>query len=359
MNDYNSTGVSGLAEAVQHLKSIFNQKPEEVSSKTADESHLHKAIELDTDVKPENIKSVATQNRFGKTAAVDGGLSILLSSGNFAVGICKASIVIYEHTEQIMAFDTDELMVVYGDGLESSLITDMGESIGIPADNPVEWRDTISSLMALKEMELVNSIFVSSENIDCLLIDGALSPPCVIDWDSYGSFLKKLYKKGIMVIGVSKSSTLRWANNCPLVSRMEDITREWRTGDVWFCKVSSLKPGIQNAPDIPDIYLCNLYGGLGPVLRLDIPSVYSGNMDDIISGLALLSIDPEFPGYPYPLVEAHRRARITLSRKNELIEMLRINSVSEGVDIKVFNAAFTDPHDKLNADVNQHILSGE
>ncbi|MBD3168200.1 MAG: hypothetical protein GF307_01875 [candidate division Zixibacteria bacterium] len=359
MNDFHFSGVSGLAEAVRQLKSIFNQNPAEVNSKTAVESHLHNAIELDTDVKPERIKSVVTRKRFGKTAAVDGGLSILLSSGNFAVGVCKASMVIYNQTEQTGRIDSDEFVVVYGDGLESSLITDMGESIGMPADDPAEWRDTISSIMALKEMELMNSLLVSSENIDCLLIDGALSPPCVIDRDSYGAFLNELYKKGIMVVGVSKSSTLRWANNCPLVSRLEHITLERKTGDVWSCKVSSLKPGIQNAPDIPDIYLCNLYSGLGPVLRLDIPSVYSGNMDDVISGLALLSIDPEFPGYPYPLVEAHRRARIILSRKNELIDMLRINSVSEGVDIKVFNAAFTDPHDKLNADVNQYILSGE
>ncbi|PJA28021.1 MAG: hypothetical protein CO189_05545 [candidate division Zixibacteria bacterium CG_4_9_14_3_um_filter_46_8] len=357
MNESNEFKIKGLAEAVQFIADIFKQDPKAGSFRDEEKRHLPESIKIVSDVCPERIRSALGGNKVDTIVAIDGGSSSLLASGNFEIGVCRASMVTF-HNERRISFEvTPEWIVPAGEGLSSPIISAFCNTNQATMDCVSEWRFMTNICREMLEYSCLRSLAGRDDNPAMILIDGALGCPSGVDPADYSDLLLQLHRKNKVVVCVSKSSTLRWADNCPLLSRMAEMTMERPKGDIWFLRISELRDGYEESADIPNLYLANLYAGLGPILRLDIPSIYGRDEESIICALAGHAEDPEFPGYPYPLVEAHRLARILPARKKELFGLIKMLAVDSGVGDTVFDAAFADYHDRLNADVSSEILA--
>jgi hypothetical protein len=352
MNNDFIEDIRGLSETTELLVNIFAKEKHEDVPLPEDESHLPEAIAIDTDISIDKINIIKESARFETVAAVDGGSALLISSGGLQVGVCKGASAIYTGFSRTELKMTPEWMLASGEGIDNGFLDSFLTEHGFSLESYPEWNSRIDFARELLEFVLMKRN-AGGDSINVVLMDGALNPALSSYSSEYNDFLRELYVKGVIVIGVSKSSTLRWSGNYPLISRFAEIIKELPCGNTCFKRISGLKSGYKPAPEIPDIYLAGLYAGLGPVLRLDIPSVYRSSAESIIAGLAAISVDPEFPGYPYPLVEAHRHARITPSRKKHLSEIIRRMVTGRGIEPQVYEAAFGDYHNRLNADIEK------
>ncbi|MCP4633183.1 MAG: DNA double-strand break repair nuclease NurA [candidate division Zixibacteria bacterium] len=353
----NEDRIIGLQEAANNIISVFKQERADDIVLPADNINLPDNIRISSDISPENIEETISQKYFKTVIAIDGGSSTLLSSGNFGVGVCRAAKVSFIQNKSTGAEISPEWLLAYGDGFAVSTLKELANANEVQINNLPDWINIIDTGRQILEYSYFRDAVRQASKPDLILLDGALKRSPYFSDLEFRKVLTDCYQEGITVIGISKSSTLRWANNCPLVSRFTETTQDIPAGGVWYIRISDLAKGFSICPDIPDIYIASLYTGIGPVVRLDIPSIYRNRVEQVISGLADKCNDPEFPGYPYPLADAHRNTRISLQRKKELAERLKLCVIDNGIDSRVFDAAFSDYHDILNADLSNQKLA--
>ncbi|MBD3234670.1 MAG: hypothetical protein GF315_13170 [candidate division Zixibacteria bacterium] len=354
-----STGVLGLQETAQLIASLFHQERSIAPQEPDEEHNLPEGVTINPDISPQNLREAKESRKFKLITAIDGGSSTLLKSAGFQVGVARAASVTYENLKLTDSVTTPEWIIPSGEGIPIDTLKRLSDVIEIEIDPDPVWKGQTDKCRQILEFALMNDSLKQTPNPDFILIDGSLKPPDSVNPDLFNNCLRKAHRNGIVIMGVSKSSSLLWSENCPLISKFTQMLREKNKGGIWYLRISDLVKGYSPDAHLIDIYLVNLYNGLAPALRLDIPSIYRKEADQIISGLGAVSIDPEFPGYPYPLAAAHRKTRILPPRKTQLAQSIKDMVISLGIDKQILHSAFSDYHDILNADVPAEFLAIE
>ncbi len=353
------TDVPGLQETAQLIASFFRQDRSIAPQGPDDEYNLPREVTINPDISPQSLREAKKSAEFKLITAIDGGSSTLLKTAGFEVGIARAASVTYNDSKLKKSVSTPEWIIPSGDGISIDILKQLSDVVEIEIDPDLVWRRQTDNCRQIMEFALLSDSTNQTPNPNLILVDGPLKPPDLINPDLFAKVLKDAHQKGIVVIGVSKSSSLRWSENCSLTSKFTQMLKEKNNGGIWYLRISDLVRGYIPDAHVVDIYLLNLYTDLGPALRIDIPSIYRREADQIISGLGRISIDPEFPGYPYPLAAAHRKTRVLPSRKLQLARLIRDMTASLGIDKQLLHSAFSDYHDILNADVPAETLAIE
>jgi len=178
-------------------------------------------------------------------------------------------------------------------------------------DAAFEWLLRIELETLLKTIDEL-----SPSKLDICLLDRALvCPPTYSDKTRslFTEFISNLVKRGITVVGLSKSTQLRVSTGESLIgyllhlsSRSEELRySRWVYYPVFSSRL--LPPWYYG-----DIAIVKLDPDSEHAFRMDFVLSSGPTLDDIVEELAYL-VDPVTPGYPYPLRCVHEESRFSRS----------------------------------------------
>ncbi len=282
----------------------------------------------------------------GKACFVDGGNAAVYESPDARVELVRVYATVYEGKKRIASRREEGLVLVQNATInDKGLITAKGYgkvelTLTIPADDPGlrlgKERVTLAAVANLCRfaLECRFAARVAQENgCDLLVRDGSLEGINGYEERELGGLLKQMKD----VVGFSKTTTLLTADGG---SAAAALLERGPTG-AWLYDAGELiiddDKDDQSKNDINDrskkdkkgrddgrihLFLLKLHGRSEHAFRVD---AKAEDITGIVSFLASVSADPVFPGYPYPLIEADRMARVT----NQELEGVRTRFQAE------------------------------
>ncbi len=179
-----------------------------------------------------------------------------------------------------------------------------------------------------------------------VLVDGDLWPDWRIPSSHVGAILDRGRKRGVLVAGVTKHSSLS-RRGAPLLGQLEAEAEEaLGSAARWWTPVarSRLEDGTdEHAPELAvQVVAARLDPAARFSFRIDLPAGIPP--EPVLGALAAVADDAAFPGYPYPLAVADGLAACPQWVRQEAWLALDEHLQDAGVELEVRERAFADRH---------------
>jgi hypothetical protein len=248
----------------------------------------------------------------------------------------------------------------------------------------------VDVLRELAEWERTRRAIELAAPGDLVLVDGSLHPGAFLPASLVGPIHQLALDRGVDLVGVTKSSKLRWGRYAPLVLRVRRRAEDEVGPDArWYLRVTAPaespaaeaaaadnpaadspaadSPAADSpAPESPAAGRGGAEGAAPDLLwrsevyvaRLASRGAYAFRVDavrgqrspeDLFALLAGLSDDPAFLGYPYPLARVHQVVSLPGHLLADLRRDLREAFVREGLPEDDVDLVMRDFHLTLNA----------
>lgn len=289
----------------------------------------------------------------GVAAAVDGSNAMILESGSFSVAALRAVSVAFKKGERYFAKTTPlRLPRLSAADVSEEYKRLYRECFDKEPQNPVEddpsraasvFRDTLEYWAA---KQTINEL----DKGDCLMLDGSLRTSHASHDPVISDIVRDCGNRGIYLISISKRNSLTW-NGLPLGITLDAAASELGIGAPWYIEVPDNMPDQKRHEQWHRgrTYIIRMHNASGIVLKAEIPK-YADEVyvEKAISACADYSGDGRIPGYPYPLMEAHRECCIT----QEIADIIRQDIIRKidgiGYDLMRYNQLFGDIHDEFS-----------
>lgn len=157
---------------------------------------------------------------------------------------------------------------------------------------------------------------------ECVLIDGALQTAFKGETEVANSLYKKAKERGAVVAGLSKSTTIYLESGYPVAGTVDMMARRKGFGR-WIIRLGRSEEWAHRAT----VYYARLHEAADRGYRLDIyEEATEDQLDLLLRGLLACSAYMWYPGYPYPLIDAHTYAKVgnyeAVSLKGQILDRL-------------------------------------
>ncbi|MBI4177505.1 MAG: DNA double-strand break repair nuclease NurA [Candidatus Aenigmarchaeota archaeon] len=306
-----------------------------------------------------------------KICFVDGGSAIIMEAPNFAIAAhrihySKYSGVTRERTKLPNTMDffsltvskysqgriNYETQVYYDDKDAARIIPDKSDLIFDSFDKTMgsgPSRADISHVaMTAREFSEWRTLALIAEYEDAEIIvrDGSLQAVKTNESKYAADAFTACANRGIVLCGVSKTSTLLTTTGIPLLSAIESIANEnGFSGKSWLYKNIV---EINNPEHNAEMFAAKLHPASQYVFRVEISKNSAEKAQDTINALAANAADFSFPGYPYGLINADIMGRVP----NDEAHYHRIKTMAAaGNTAKTLetNSKTRDAHDVLDS----------
>ena len=274
-------------------------------------------------------------------AAVDGSSRMLLDGGAFAVVALRAGRVVVRDAEEVLEREAPlEVRLLEADTFADEWSERYRETTGrLPSEQPPDLQAALEWLRELAETEAalaaLEALAIAGAPGSLLLLDGALTSPHAPARDALRLVLDRADAAGVTVAAVAKRSSLARDGAPVLPALMRDSPDGcWRT-----------------ALD------CDSLGKSGAVrlnpasewaFRLD---VAGGDYGTVAASLVALARDAVYPGYPWPLAQAHNLVLIDGDLTDALRQALQGAALEQGLAPGAWDVLFSDYHEVLDRSV--------
>ncbi len=283
---------------------------------------------------------------------VDGGNNKVYESPNRTVHLLRVYFNVFkgkkrvEHVNPLSCFLTSELK---GDEIHSEIKL-------VEGDIPIEKKSYTTSRKDLDDNKLTNvghtvrkylewdaARYAVEEYLDegdILVRDGVLQTGVEEEKDYADRLYQSVKGSGVYLVGLAKTSSLRTTRGYPLLAAIQYLSRD--TGhERWY-----YNPIADNEhPDHKgDMYVVKYHPDSEYAFRTEFYREQDCPVEDILGHLSFQARDPIFLGYPYGLVEADQRARVT----DEEVDYLKGLSLSKMGVLTKYGVRSTDAHDRLS-----------
>ncbi len=274
-------------------------------------------------------------------AAVDGSSRMLLDGGAFAVVALRAGRVVVRDAEEVLEREAPlEVRLLEADTFADKWSECYREATGrLPSEQPPDLQAALEWLRELAETEAalaaLEALAIAGAPGSLLLLDGALTSPHAPARDALRLVLDRADAAGVTVAAVAKRSSLARDGAPVLPALMRDSPDGcWRT-----------------ALD------CDGLGKSGAVrlnpasewaFRLD---VAGGDYGTVAASLVALARDAVYPGYPWPLAQAHNLVLIDGDLTDALRQALQGAALEQGLAPGAWDVLFSDYHEVLDRSV--------
>ena len=275
----------------------------------------------------------------GDAWAVDGGQALVADARCLQVVVTRAARVRFRGGACVEEDEGVLRAAVLGAGGGATARDDL-DVPGLAADAPVD----VHLLRDRWEWDAVARSVQGCEPGGLVLVDGDLATDWRLPDAVLGELLARAAERGVVVVGVTKHSSLARAG-APLLGLLE-LEAEALLGPraTWWAPVAR-RPG-RAGPDVR-VVAARLDPDARFAFRIDLPADADADPEAVLGALAALSDDAAFPGYPYPLSVADRLAAcpgwLRADVRLRLEELLDAN----GVPLAVRERAFAAPHDLM------------
>ena len=290
----------------------------------------------------------------GTFAAVDGSNAMLLDAGCISVAIVRAAACGFSGGNRKFRSVTPLRLVPLGhevrDGIYSGLYRECfgaDPEATVRDDEPdrtaAVMRDTLEYWVALRAAERLGSG-------DLLVLDGALRVTHASHEPVLVRLIQNCAKKGIHLCAVTKRTAITWGGGLPLVPAAVSFAGTHSIALPWVLRVREegldVDPYPQWRHGVPCVVA--LHPGSSLAFKIEVPGPTDDPaLEETVSLLAGWADDGRVTGYPYPLLDAHRTARIPADTLRQVRNDLLAGLGASGLDSRRFYDLFGDIHDEF------------
>lgn len=159
---------------------------------------------------------------------------------------------------------------------------------------------------------------------DVLVMDGTLQSGSGRESDFAAKVYKRAVRKGVVMCGLAKTTTLTTADNRPLVHRASEVAKAAGLGAKrWFVRIGERA----TANDMGYTIIAKLHEKSRYAFRLGVLAEQYWTMgrdevESVLASMAANSRDIAMPGYPYGAIDADRFAKVRMREASMYRNML-------------------------------------
>ena len=298
------------------------------------------------------IQRIPISNRNSSVVAIDGGSSVLAKGGNIEVIAWRAGMVHFHGTKRISEECTSPQILTYNRLQSQEILKECAAAGQLAFNENAEPLRLVDELRWLDEWQLLEQAVDCSDPGTLILMDGSLRGNPGFDLGLQMRLLRTAHEKDIFVIALSKQTSLSLGQ----MGLIDAVYGSVQDSNVSFRQINH--PLDDNSGWLGNIFLARLHPAADKMYRIDINRFDPTPPEEIFSSLTAVCDDVESPGYPYPLIAAHRLARIDGNFRQELVAAIGTALEKAAFPTPLWEYLAGDVHDKLNADLMTMVKAG-
>jgi NurA domain len=267
-------------------------------------------------------------------AAVDGGSACLVNGRSFWVIAFRAGLI--RHRDRVTVdevVDPLDLRTLTVTDAKAAYAQALARAGAVRERELADLGGVVNVLRELAEWDKVNQAIEAAAPGDVVLVDGSLHPGPFLPEPFVAPIHQAAVERGIDLVGVTKSSKLRWGRYAPLVLRIRRLAEARGLADSrWYAPITEAGDGADPAATLSEVYVARLAPRGAYAFRVDAVRG-ARTTEELFAVLAGASDDPAFLGYPYPLARVHQLValpgHLLADLRRDLREHLLRNDVSE------------------------------
>jgi hypothetical protein len=287
----------------------------------------------------------------GTVSAVDGSNTMVLDGGTFALAAIRAARTTFTGNERGGRAVTPITLVTIGPGHRNHDFDALfQECYGAPPHKGLDnadperasaiLRDTLEYWVARKTAETLPAGSL-------LLLDGALRVSSQNHEPVLTEILETAGERGILLAAVAKRTRATWGGGHPLLPALAGLVAEYEIRGPWWTRID---PHLIDHTEYRqgrhgDIYVASLHPEVSRPLKMELPK---GTDEETaaatMQALAACAGDGRIPGYPYPLLDAHRTVAIGEELTGQILQDIKAGLVKQGILHRAFEDLFGDLH---------------
>jgi hypothetical protein len=338
------TGADAYGESVaKALRKIAAHVPDDLVAQFAAESGITR----------DQIHPIAPVPA-GTVSAVDGSNAMVLDGGSIALAAIRAARTTFTGNVRDGRAATPLLLVTIGPGHRNTDFDELFlECFGSPPRKGLDnadperasaiLRDTLEYWVAQKTAE-------SLPRGSLLLLDGAMRVSSQNHEPVLDRIIKTAAERGVLLAAVAKRTRATWGGGHPLLPALRELTEQEGITGAWWTRID---PHLIDHTEYRqgrhgEIFAASLHPQFTRPLKMELPK----GTDDAtaaatMQALAACAGDGRIPGYPYPLLDAHRAVAITEPLVDQIQQDLRAGLTKQGIQHRRFEDLFGDLHDEF------------
>ena len=284
-------------------------------------------------------------------AAVDGSNTMVLEGGSVSIAAIRAVQTTFLNNERHNRSITPLTLVTIGPGHRNRDFDELYEEcFGIPPHKGLDnadperasaiLRDTLEYWVALLTVRTLPAGAL-------LLLDGALRVSSQNHEPVLAEIISTAQQRGTLLAAVAKRTRVTWGGGHPLLPAIGGLVAHLGISGPWWVKVD------EHLPDHTEyrqgrhgeLYIASLHPRLSRPMKVDLPK---GTGDDAaaatMQALAACADDGRIPGYPYPLLDAHRTCLIDEPLVTQIQQDIKAGLTKQGIQNRTFEDLFGDLH---------------
>ena len=287
----------------------------------------------------------------GMVSAIDGSNAMIAEGGSVSLAAIRAVRTTFSGGERYNRSITPITLVTIGPGHRNLDFDEMYlDCFGIPPHKGLDnsdperasgiLRDTLEYWVALQ-----TAITLSKGAL--LLIDGALRVSNQNHEPVLGDIVRTAQERGILLAAVAKRTRATWGGGHPLLPAIGGLVEQLGIPGPWWTKIddrlldrTEYRQGRHGA-----IYVASLHPRLSRPMKMELPKGTGEQAAAAtMQALAACADDGRIPGYPYPLLDAHRTVAIDQPLVMQIQQDIKSGLSKQGIRNRTFEDLFGDLH---------------
>ncbi len=322
------------------IRKIADHVPEDLVQKFATETGI-----TNDDIHP--IPAIPS----GIVTAVDGSNSMIIEGGSVAIAAIRAVQTTFSGNVRSGRSITPLTLVTIGPGHRNHDFDELYlDCFGTPPHKGLDNADPERASAILRDTleywAALQTVRVLPEGA-LLLLDGALRVSSQNHEPVLADIMRIAQERKILLAAVAKRTTATWGGGHPLLPAIAGLAEQLGIPGPWWTKMDAhipdhagYSPGRQG-----ELYIASLHPHARRPLKMELPKgISEQSAAATMQALAACADDGRIPGYPYPLLDAHRTVIIDEPLVMQVQQDIKSGLSKRGMQNRTFEALFGDLH---------------
>jgi hypothetical protein len=330
---YEESVRQALRRITEHIPEDFVQVFEKVSGITKDDIHP------------------ITPGPSGIVSAVDGSNTMVAEGGSVTLAAIRAVRTTFSGMERHNRSITPITLVTIGPSHRNHDFDELyRECFGIPPHKGLDnadperasaiLRDTLEYWVALQTAKILPAGAL-------LLIDGALRVSSQNHEPVLADVIRIAQERSLLLAAVAKRTSATWGGGHPLLPAVSGLAAHLGITGPWWTRIDGrlLDHTEYRQGRHGEIYVASLHPRLSRPMKMELPKGTGEQAAAAtMQALAACADDGRVPGYPYPLLDAHRSVVIDEPLAIQIQQDIKAGLSRLGMQNRTFEDLFGDLH---------------
>jgi hypothetical protein len=322
------------------LRRITEHIPEDLVQRFAQESGITR----------EDIHTIPP-GRSGMVTAIDGSNTMVLEGGSVSLAAIRVVQTTFLNGERHNRSITPLTLVTIGPGHRNRDFDELyQECFGIAPHKGLDnadperasaiFRDTLEYWVALQTAKILPEGAL-------LLIDGALRVSSQNHEPVLADIITTAQERRLLLAAVAKRTRATWGSGHPLLPALSGLVAHLGIAGPWWAKIDEhlLDHTEYRQGRHGEIYVASLHAHFSRPIKMELPKGTGEQAAAAtMEALAACAGDGRVPGYPYPLLDAHRTVSIDQPLVMQIQQDIKAGLSKQGIQHKTFEDLFGDLH---------------